>query len=383
MEIDTAELDDLSLVCLEGCALCCLCQAELVGDENRRFSENPELKQGVSRESIFGNKTNNLFLKLKNDSGSCFFLSERKCSIYSSRPLYCRLFPVHVHVGDRVQLVANLSCRGLNTRGDGTPGKVLSDTVLSLADLFDLRKLSGDMRNLYEGFRKHYLGGKIKPNRRDIQNFSVEFLRDFGYRKFIERSITLASSEEKIPENLGKMRNVLEGLIPGDITEAAIVGAMETFSGRKLTELPIWTNGDLRWMIARIDDEDIVMNRLSDDGSLVPYRRIKVKDVGLRDFDENAGKIMTDYAAKLIRRDLTYGYAAYLIKLESLRAGRGKNIIRYFLGTIGTILLDHWWRTSLIAAISGRDIINTDIAREGIIAYDMDYLDLPSLGGFI
>lgn len=382
MEIDTSELDDLSLVCLEDCALCCLCQAELVGDENRKFSYDPKLKEGVSSESIFGMKSDNLFIKLKNDSGSCFFLRDRKCSIYSSRPLYCRLFPVHVHVGDRVQLVANLSCRGLNTRGVGTRGKVLADTVLSLADLFDLRKLEGDMGNLYEGFRKGYLCG-INPNRRDIQKLSEELIRDFGYRNFVERIITFASEEGTITENLGELRGILKDLIPVEMEEAALAGAMETFSGRKLTELPIWNDRDLGWMIARIDDDTMVMNRMAYDGSLKSFSRMKVKNVGLRDFDRDAGKIMTDYAVKLIRRDLTYGYAAYLIKLEGRTGGRGKNILRYYLGTLGTVLLDHWWRTSLLAAISGRNKISAEIAREGIIAYDMDYLDLPSLGGFI
>jgi len=383
VEIDNTELDDLSLVCLEGCALCCLCQAELVGDENRKFSEDPALKHGVSGESIFGLKTNNFFLKLNNDSGSCFFLKDRRCSIYSSRPLYCRLFPVHVHVGDRIQLVANLSCRGLNTRGIGTPGKVLADTALSFADIFDLRKLASDTGNLYDGFRNRYIWGKIKPIRSDLQELSEELLRDFGYSKFIGRIITLASREDKLPENLDEMKKILEGLVPGDMQQAALAGAMETFSGRKFTELPIWTDGDLHWMIAKIEDDTIVMSRMSDDGKLKPCGRIKVREVGLRDFDKDAGRIMTDYAVKLIRRDLTYGYAAYLIKLEGEKGGPEKNIIRYYLGTLGTVLLDHWWRTSLIATFFNRNVISAEIALEGIIAYDMGYMDLPSLGGFI
>ncbi len=383
MEIDTAELDNLWLDCLHGCALCCLCQAELVGEENRRFSDDPVLERGVCNVSIFGMSTNNLFLKLKNDSGSCFFLQDRRCTIYDSRPLYCRLFPVQVHVGDRVQVVANLSCRGLNKREAGISGKVLADTVLSLADLFDLRKLANDMGNLYREFPVNYLRSKIKPQRSDLQQLSEELISVFGYKDFIARIITAASREDLISENPTKVKKILEALAPVELNEAAIAGAMDTFSGRKLTELPVWTDENLRWITARIDDGYIDMSRMTDDGTLELCRRIKVKKVGLRDFDPDAAKIMTEYAVKIIRRDLTYGYAAYLIKVEGRKDRREKNIIRYYLGTLGTILLDHWWRTSLIASFSNQSVISAEIAQEGIIAYDMDYLDFPSLGGFI
>jgi hypothetical protein len=52
------------------------------------------------------------------------------------------------------------------------------------------------------------------------------------------------------------------------------------------------------------------------------------------------------------------------------------------MGVLSTSMLDMIWRASLIAHVKGTKL-DGDGVREGIIYYDMDRLDGPSIGAFI
>jgi Fe-S-cluster containining protein len=52
-------------------------------------------------------------LALKKGQGSCSFLQNGRCEVYAHRPHFCRQFPFHIHVGSRVQVELDLSCRGV------------------------------------------------------------------------------------------------------------------------------------------------------------------------------------------------------------------------------------------------------------------------------
>ncbi|MGD0818355.1 MAG: hypothetical protein ABR986_08175, partial [Methanomassiliicoccales archaeon] len=53
-----------------------------------------------------------------------------------------------------------------------------------------------------------------------------------------------------------------------------------------------------------------------------------------------------------------------------------------FLGVLSTSVLDLIWRASLIAHVKGTKLDGEGV-REGVIYYDMDRLDGPSIGAFI
>ena len=382
MEIDTSEVDELSLFCLENCALCCLCQAELVGEENKSFSKDPLLRGGITKTNIFGVRADNYFLKLKKNVGSCYFLKDRRCTIYHSRPFYCRLFPVHIHVGDRVQLVANLSCRGLNHDGIGLVGHDLAEEALSGARLIGLEEIAREKRISYQEFRSSLLAGE-NLTRTSLASFSEALLKRFVFQDFVGRTMTYASTGEDDYIALSELEEHLKGLAPLDLREAAVKGATETFSDRELNNIPVWIDKDMRWIIFRIIDGCVEMYQMDDNGALVKLKKIRIGEVGLRSPDGDAERTMTSYAIRLVRRDLTYGYAAYLVKLGAHGAEPIKDFTKMYFGTLGTILLDYWWRTSLLAALGNKRTIDLDTAKEGMIAYDMNYLDLPSLGGFL
>ncbi|MCU0861815.1 MAG: YkgJ family cysteine cluster protein, partial [Methanomassiliicoccales archaeon] len=106
--LDLSELEGQRFVCLDNCGLCCLCQPELLDSEVQYFKRNfPQ--RIVARRSPHRHTA----LAMKKGSGPCTFLDKGRCSIYPNRPHYCRQFPFHVHLMDRVQVSLDLSCRGV------------------------------------------------------------------------------------------------------------------------------------------------------------------------------------------------------------------------------------------------------------------------------
>jgi len=381
VEIDTSEVEKYSLECLKGCALCCLCQAELVGRENEFFRNDPKLSLGVTDRTIFGLETGNSFLKLKEYGGSCFFLEHRRCTIYQYRPIYCRLFPVHIYVGDRVQLVPNLSCRGLNENDEGISGVKLGEEALVFADHFGLKEAASEIDSVLKKFRKKHRVDAL--SRKRILDISGTLLRRFGFKRFVELIMAYASSETLYSGRSEELAEHLKDIPKMSLGKAALEGARNVFSVKESVRLPVWTDDKLRWIVCRMSKGKIIMNTMNGRGKLKPQEVFMAQEVGLRDLVDKGEKRMNDYAQTIIGRDLTYGYAAYLMEASGGTDRGETRILKNYLGTLGTILLDYWWWTSLLSSFRGKKKIGHTSATDGIHAYDMHYLDLPSLGGFL
>ena len=109
MIIDMTELEGKSFTCLEGCAMCCLCQPELAAEEMRLFESDLYLRNGITRDHIDGHKSARpTAVKLQGGCGACYYLKNRLCTINELKPHFCRQIPVHVHLLRRVQLSAYL-----------------------------------------------------------------------------------------------------------------------------------------------------------------------------------------------------------------------------------------------------------------------------------
>jgi len=384
---DTSQLDGLWMRCLEGCGLCCLCQPELVGDENKVFSQDSELRKGITKRSITGQKGKNYSLKLKGGKGSCFFLRDRICAIYKSRPFYCNLFPIHIHLGDRAQVVANHSCRGINWDGDGIAMSVVAEEAMNLTKEYGFLEDLKIAQDQYDEFNTSFLMGDEELRRESLQNFALKLLEDFGFQDTIRRFMAYSSITGDAPSEVTSLPPFLEALGSPDVTDAAFKGALDTFQSNDLTKLPVWTDEDLNWIVCRIvgNNNTVECCVMGDDGGLKIVNKVILKDVGLKKIEEPALERMMEYARLVIKRDLTYGYSAYLQIVTQGGEDDEDNdpFLKVYLGSLGTILLDFWWRTSLIAQFGNKRTIDLGSAEMGICAYDMDFLDLPSLGGFI
>jgi hypothetical protein len=89
-------------------------------------------------------------------------------------------------------------------------------------------------------------------------------------------------------------------------------------------------------------------------------------------------RTLKDYLRVLNNRDSLMGYAFYLMD----EYGYEDPWPNVYGGVLSTSVLDLLWRTALLAAFfpGGKD---GERMREGIIFYDMDRLDAPTLGAFV
>jgi Fe-S-cluster containining protein len=378
MPLDITDLNGLRYTCIDGCALCCLCQPELSGEENQAFMKDPTLKLGVTGRTLEGSRPKALSLKMKEDSGSCYFLRSRRCTIYEKRPKYCKLFPLQVFLGDRVQVVANLSCRGITAEGAGQPLTELVPEAEAWARRLGLEKEKDAVRQSYEELYGDYLENDPDLTRDSLQKVSKNVLASLGFEGLIGRSLVYSSLEEEGPP-IGSLGVYFEGLNPPDLALPALDGAKEYFSGQTASALPVWTDSVFQWTTLRIRGDDLELCAVGDDGGLKILGRRPLAENPLLPFDKDGGKAASDYVVRIIDRDLMYGHAAYL----HIDDDGEDPLLKVYFGALGTILLDFWFRTSAIAAMSGKKILGPKDVLEGVRAFDMDYLDLPALGGFL
>jgi Fe-S-cluster containining protein len=378
MAPDVSDLADLNYACIDNCALCCLCQPELSGDENRSFMKDPALKAGVTSRTPEGARTKALSLKMKEGLGSCHFLRSRRCSIYDRRPRYCRLFPLQVFLGDRVQIVANLSCRGVSEGGQGRPLAELVPEAEAWAKRLGLEQERAEVGRSYQDLRSEYFDNDPQFAREELAGAAARTLDALGLEGFIGRSLVFSSLEEGGPD-VASLPVYFEGLKPPDLVTPAIEGAREYFSGQTAVALPVWTDPALQWTALRIRGEELELCAVGDDGGLKILGRKALAERPLLPFDKEGSQAAMQYARRLIGRDLTYGHAAYLYLLDD-----GEDAFpKVYFGALGTILLDFWYRASAIAAFAQRTALGPEDVLEGVRAFDMDYLDLPALGGFL
>lgn len=375
---DISDLNDLKYSCIDGCGLCCLCQPELSGEENQAFMKDPALKPGVTGRTLEGSRPKALSLKMKEDSGSCYFLRSRRCTIYEKRPKYCRLFPLQVFLGDRVQVVANLSCRGISPTCVGQPLAQLVPEAEAWARRLGLEKEREEVQRSYDELFEDYLDNDPQRTRASLQEISKNMLVSLGLEGLIGRSLMYSSMDEEGPP-ISSLGVYFEGLKPPDLALPAIEGAREYFSGQMASALPVWTDKAFQWTTLRIRGDDLELCAVGDDGGLKILGRRPLSAQPLLPFDKEGGMAASQYARRIISRDLTYGHAAYLFLMDDGE----EPLTKVYFGALGTVLLDFWFRTSAVAALSGKGVLGPSEMAEGVIAFDMDYLDLPALGGFL
>ena len=98
-EIDYSEVLGKKVECPEQCGMCCLCQPEVLAQEV------PFFRNGHPDHLIRSKSQDRHFcLTMKKGHGSCGFLNGRRCDIYPNRPTFCRQFPYHLYVSDKIHV---------------------------------------------------------------------------------------------------------------------------------------------------------------------------------------------------------------------------------------------------------------------------------------
>ena len=164
-----------------------------------------------------------------------------------------------------------------------------------------------------------------------------------------------------------------------NIEERALIDGAELFDLPDLSLLPIYIDENLVWRIFRLVDKEIVGYVLSEDGSTKESSNTDPPDVDLLPMDGGAKSAASDYLALINTRDCFLGHAAYLCDSENYDF----NFAQVYLGALANNALDLWWRSSFLAHLKGKESLGRAEIREGIIFFDMDLLDLPTIGAFI
>lgn len=378
VEADLSELAGRTYRCIDGCALCCLCQPELLPGEEKAFRSDPELVAGVTGQHI-SPEVKGAAIRLKGDHGACHFLERRRCSIYGKRPHFCMSFPLNVFVGWRVQVNVNLSCRGIDLEGED-----LEAIGLNLLDQYGDERLREELRaskSVFDEFIGNAREASVAQSFASVRQ-SADLLRDeFTDMIGLSRVMTYAehgtTRQNTSPVDIA--RKVRETEAEADVSERAMIDGIELFDLPDLSLLPVYIDGELAWKIFRLVDREIVGYRLADDGSISEFCRTSPSSVDLLPIRQDGLSRFAEYLTTVNARDCFAGHAAYLCNME----GYDYNFAQVYVGAVANNMVDLWWRSSLLAMLGGSDSIGSKEAMEGIVFFDMDLLDLPTIGAFI
>jgi Fe-S-cluster containining protein len=378
LEIDYSEVDGRTYNCIGDCALCCLCQPELLPHEEEKFRKDPRLAAGIARRHISPD-VRGAAIKLKGAHGACHFLTGKRCEIYPDRTHFCRSFPINVFVGWRIQLNVNMSCRGI-----GLPGENLRDSGNLVLEEYGSNMLASELRasnQVFTEFVRNTRDAWISQSFSSIRGAAGALIGELSEELGISRLLSFAEHgslrQNASADQIARMVRKTEP--EANVQERALIDGTELFDLPDLTLLPIYIDEGLRWKIFKLVDKQIVGYELSEDGATRELSRTDPSTVDLLPITSEGKKRFQEYVGLVNSRDCFLGHAAYLCDSE----GYEYNFAQVYMGALANNALDLWWRASFLAAISGKEQLGPDEIREGIVFFDMDLLDLPTIGAFI
>ena len=371
-QVDLSELEGRKFTCIDGCGLCCLCQPELLPNEEKLFrSKFPDMV-------VLKNEPHRHYaMAMKKGMGSCAFLNDRRCKVYNERPHFCQEFPFHIHVGIRAQVQLDLSCRGAWV-SDGEDARAVGAKMAEDARAAILHTLY-DSKRVYREFFDNCHDNGIDPDPEPIQALVRERIVKMTYLPYLA-AVLEGSAEDEEQIDLKKLRvpNELDKSAMKELESAALEGANESLGAPNAFDAPVYCDEANRWNVFLSEHGRFEQYVIKDSGDLDHIRTVDPNAVRLLVPDESGRKVLADYIRVLNNRDSIVGSAYYLVD-EYEYEDYFPNV---YTGVLSTSILDLLWRASLIAHVKGTKLDAVGV-REGIIYYDMDRLDGPSIGAFI
>ncbi len=366
--MDMSELEGRTFTCDPSCGLCCLCQPEVLPSEVGWFKSNHPSRL-VTKERPHRHHA----LALKNGQGPCAFLDpSRRCEVYPHRPHYCRQFPFHLYVGRRVQIELDLSCRGVWY--GGTEDALVEGGRMVQDNLEVLRRTLAESRAVYREFEANCVdAGVYRPEealRREVAS-KVDRFADLPY---LAQVLDLSAEEDEMSLPDGP----LPALDAGELESSVREMGMESLAAEDMFSAPVYCDPKGRWNLFLVQDDRLRWAFLNDDGSLTTAGEVDPAKVKLLTPQGEGREVFLSYLRTLNRRDSLMGYADYLVD----DYGYEDYLANTYYGVVATSALDLLWRASLIAYLRGGRLDRGGMI-EGIIAYDMDRLDAPTIGAFI
>jgi Fe-S-cluster containining protein len=369
-QVDFSELIGRRFECLDRCQLCCLCQPEVLPGEisffSTTFPNNLILENGPRKYAA---------ISLKKGRGSCSFLDHRRCVVYEHRPHFCRTFPFRFYVGNVIQVELNLSCRGVWTGRGRDASAIASSMVDDNAEA--LMTTLSDSRRIYAEFIQNCTESGIHTSVEILRSQVNLRMRQFSDLHFLARVLEMSTQEEKF--DLARIEiDDGEKIDMDDLEIAARETAMDSLSSVDPIAVPVYCDGAGQWNILESKNGKIEWSILDEEGDTHHEGTIDPEDVRLVSPEEGGRDMLIDYLRILNNRDSMIGYAYFLAD----DYGYEDQVSNVYYGAFATTVLNLLWRVSLLNTIHGGRP-NREGIREGIIFYDMDQLDAPTLGAFV
>jgi len=368
LEIDYSEVMGKKAECPDGCGMCCLCQPEILPGE-RNFFRTKYPKCMVKSKT----EDQHFAIAMKKGKGSCVFLNGRKCDIYDNRTTFCRQFPYHFYVSDRIRVELDLSCRGVWT-GKGADAVAEAKALSERSE----RRLNMALKEASAVYREFYsickeTGVMSDPSR--LRMSVSENLHNFTDLAYVGRVLNLSLEEPCMS---------LEGVVPeakldmDELNEAAMEASLGSMGSSDPLSVPVYCDRDFNWNIFMANGTTIEWALLDDDGDLHHKGFVDAKDIIIKEPDEEGKKVLADYIAVLNGRDSFLGSVFYMMD----ELGYEDDMANTYYGSLCVSILDVLWRASLLDHFLGTGM-GADGMREAIIFYDMDRLDAPTIGAFV
>lgn len=371
LPLDLSELEGRRFVCQDPCKLCCLCQPECLPGEvdffKKNYSNRLVLKKDPHRHYA---------LALKKGQGSCAFLQGGRCEVYPHRPHFCRQFPFHIHVGSRAQVELDLSCRGVwLDKGEDAMSEGLRMVQDNEAEI---RRTLKESVPVYREFTQNCIEAGLDVDVGKVRAQVTARLDELTDLRLIASLLEGSVEEEELSIPDLKARPSLDGKTMAELTHSALEMVTDSMAADELFQAPVYCAPDGSWNLFRVQGQKAEWHVMDVEGDVSKRGELSLKDIRLQQPEGRDRQVLRDYLKILNNRDSFMGYAFYLID-EYDYEDPWPNV---YGGVLSTSVLDLLWRTSLLAAFFP-GMKDGERMREGIIFYDMDRLDAPTLGAFI
>jgi len=367
--VDYTEVEGKKIECIDECGLCCLCQPEVLSDEKGFFKSNYP-KSLVKSRSV----DSYCALALKKGKGSCVFLENRRCKVYANRPTYCRQFPYHIYVGDKVKVELDLSCRGAWT-GKGIDALSEAQGIVEKADS-RIGQAIIEAKAVYEEFYANCREAGVMGNPAEIRGAVSDNLMRFTDLTYLSKVMEMSMMEPKMSLSMIK-----DGIadIEG-IGEAAMESAMESMATNDPLMAPVYCDNKWNWNVFMADK---LKNRIDwmvmdDEGNIKKEGSANISDIVFKPLEEGGAEVLAQYISTLNGRESFLGSVFSLMD----STGYEDDMANAYYGCLSTTILDIQWRASMLDYFMGVGLGAKGIM-EAIIFYDMDRLDAPAIGAFV
>lgn len=318
-------------------------------------------------------ENNRYALAMKKGIGSCAFLDRRRCTVYSNRTTYCRQFPYHFYVSDRIRAELDLSCRGAWT-GKGEDSKEIAKRLADASE----NRLSSALRessSVYSEFYSICMDAGVMRDPSQIRASVSENLTNFTDLSYVAKVMDASLEDSKM---------TLDGISAGgkfdaeELRKAAMEASLGSMGSEDPMSVPVYCDDNYNWNIFMARNNVIEWAVMDDDGELHKKGSVNADSIAFAEPDEGGRKVLADYISVLNGRDSFMGNVFYMMD----ELGYEDDMANSYYGALCVTIIDLLWRASMLNHFFGTGM-GEDGIREAIIFYDMDRLDAPTIGAFV